>query len=309
MTSAPDIRVLTWNLFHGQDGARLGPSIGSTFLGRDIDDGTHVHRNKKWLPEMAAVISARAPTIVTLQEVPPLGVAIVADATGMQAVRSVMPPLIGTTRFRGRLAQRNPDLWQTHEGTANAILIAPEWEVVPGGSWTVRHNPPRFVTRLARRLSLGRREAVHWLLEPRRLVAARVRHRDSGLTVTVVSMHCHNSLIWDLIAHEVRRVVPKVLDRVPPEEPVLVAGDLNAAGRSHPAITALQDLGLDEATIDELVLDHIFHRNLQVVTPPHTLPTEVRELEIERKGAPRKVVLSDHDLVEAVYRIGTPATT
>jgi hypothetical protein len=121
-------------------------------------------------------------------------------------------------------------------------------------------------------------------------------------------MHCHNSLVWELIAHEVRRVVPKVLERVPPDEPVLVAGDLNAAGRAHPAIVALQDLGLAEQTIDELVLDHIFHRHLEDVVPPRVLDTDVREVPITWKGKPRRVLLSDHDLVEAVYRFEAPTT-
>ena len=307
MSAIDDIRVMTWNLFHGHDGARLGPTLGSALLGRAIDDGTHVHLNKKWLPQMAAVIASRQPTIAALQEVPPLGVAILAEATGMQAVHAVMPPLIGSTRLRGRLAARNPDLWQTHEGTANALLIAPDWEIVPGGSWTVRHNPPGFVARHARGFALPRREVIHWFLEPRRLVAARLRH-PSGQTLTVVSMHCHNSLAWELIAREVRRVVPKVLERVPADEPVLVAGDLNAAGREHPAIRALQDLGLAEATIDELVLDHIFHRHLQVVAPPRALDPDVRELPITWRGKPRHVLLSDHDPVEAVYRVAAPTT-
>lgn len=308
MGANDDIRVMTWNLFHGQDGARLGPTLGSAVLGRDVDDGTHVHINKKWLPEMAALIAAREPTIAALQEVPPIGVAVLAEATGMTAVHSLMPPLIGSTRLRGRLAQRNPDLWQTHEGTANALLIAPEWQIVPGGSWTVRHNPPGVVAREVRRLTLARREALHWFLEPRRLVAARLRH-PSGRTLTVVSMHCHNSLVWELIAREVHHVVPKVLERVPADEPVLVAGDLNAAGHEHPAIVALQDLGLAEATVDELVLDHIFHRHLEVVAPPRALDTGVRDLQIMWKGRRRRVLLSDHDPVEAVYRLGPVPTT
>ena len=307
MSAVGDIRVMTWNLFHGQDGARLGPTLGSALLGRDLDDGTHVHCNKKWLPEMAAVIASRRPTIAALQEVPPLGVAMLADATGMQAVHAVMPPLIGSTRLRGRLAARNPDLWQTHEGTANALLISPDWEIVPGGAWTIRHNPPGFVARHARGVALPRREVIHWFLEPRRLVAARLRH-PSGQTLTVVSMHCHNSLVWELIAREVRHVVPKVLERVPPDEPVLVAGDLNAAAREHPAIIALQDLGLTEQTTEQLGLDHIFHRNLEDVVPPRALDTDLREVPITWKGKPRRVLLSDHDLVEGVYRLGAPTT-
>jgi endonuclease/exonuclease/phosphatase family metal-dependent hydrolase len=308
MAVTDDIRVLTWNLFHGQDGARLGPTVRSVVLRSAIEDGTHVHLNAKWVPQMGAVIAGRKPTIVALQEVPPLGLAALEAATGMTSVRSLMPPLVGSTRVRGQLAQRNPDLWQTHEGTANAVLFDRSWQVVPGGVWTVRHNPPRFVAHNARQLNLGRRETIHWLLEPRRLVAVRLRN-TAGQTLTVVSMHCHNSLVWDLIAREVRRVIPLVLERIPPDEPVIVAGDLNAAGRTHPAITTLQQHGLEEATIDDLVLDHIFHRNLAVVTPPVMLPTALRDIEVAWKGTTRRVLLSDHDLVEAVYRIPADSET
>ena len=297
-----EVRALTWNLFHGQDGARLGPTLASTVFGRGVDDGRHVHLNRKWVPEMARVIAARTPTIAALQEVSPLAVAELARLTGMTAAQATMPPLVGSTRLRGRLAAKNPDLWQTHEGTANVVLAAPPWQIVPGGVWTVRHNPPGFVARHARAFGLGAREAVHWLLEPRRLVAVRVRH-PSGRTLTVVSLHCHNSLIWDVIAREIRRVLPRILERIPPEEPVLVAGDFNAAGATHPALTAMLAEGFAEPTLPDLVLDHIFHRNLEVVTPPRQLDTALRELPITWRGHERRVLLSDHDLVEAVYRL------
>ncbi len=305
MDATADIRVLTWNLFHGQDGARLGPTLGSTLLRRPVDDGTHVHLNAKWLREMGTVIASRRPTVAALQEVPPLGIAELAEATGMQAVHALMPPLVGPTRLRGRLAARNPDLWQTHEGTANVVLIAPGWQVVPGGVWTVRHNPPAVVARHAGALGLGPREALHWLLEPRRLVAVRIRD-DAGRTLTVASLHCHNSLVWELIAHEVRRVVPRILERVPPDEPVLIAGDLNAAGSEHPAIRALHELGLSEPSVAHLVLDHVFHRGLDVVAPPRMLPTALRELPVTTARRARTVLLSDHDPVEATYRFPAP---
>jgi hypothetical protein len=301
MNDPGEIRALTWNLFHGQDGARLGPTVGSTLMGLGVDDGTLLHLNRKWIDEMAAFIASRRPTMAALQEVPPLAVAGLAAATGMRAAHAVMPPLVGPVRLRGRLAARNPDLWRTHEGTANAVLVADPWEIVPGGVWTVRHNPPGFVRRIARVLRLQCRETLHWLLEPRRLVAVRIRH-PSGRTLTVASMHCHNSLHWELIAHEVRRVVPRILERVPPDEPLLVAGDLNAAGVEHPAVRALVEAGLAEDTTADLGLDHIFHRKLRVVEPPRALPRELRELAVTWRARPRRILLSDHDPVEAVYR-------
>lgn len=301
MIDPGEIRALTWNLFHGQDGARLGPTLRSTLLGCGVDDGTFLHLNRRWIDEMADVIASRRPTFAALQEVPPLAVARLAARTQMRVAHALMPPLVGSVRLRGRLSQRRPDLWRTHEGTANAVLIAAPWEIVPGGVWTVRHNPPHFVTRTAHELRLPRRETLHWLLEPRRLVAVRLRH-PSGRTVTVASMHCHNSLVWELVAREVGRVIPRVLERVPPDEPVLVAGDLNAAGVEHPAVRALVAAGLAEDTTADLALDHIFHRGLQVTSPPRRLPREVREIDVTHREHGYRVLLSDHDLVEAAYR-------
>ena len=302
MSDPGEIRALTWNLFHGQDGAGLGPTLRSTLLGCGVDDGAFLHLNRKWIDEMADVIASRRPTVAALQEVPPLAVTRLAARTGMRVAHALMPPLVGSLRLRGQLAERNPDLWRTHEGTANAVLVGAPWDLVPGGVWTVRHNPPRFVIRTAHRLRLPGREALHWLLEPRRLVAVRIRH-PTGATVTVASLHCHNSRVWDLIAHEVRRVIPRVLERVPADEPVLVAGDLNAAGIEHPAIRALVAAGLAEDTTADLVLDHIFHRGLRVASPPRALPREAREVAATHRGRGYKVLLSDHDPVEATYRI------
>ena len=302
MNDPGEIRVLTWNLFHGQDGARLGPTVASTILGCGVDDGSHLHLNRKWIDEMAALVASRRPTVAALQEVPPLAVERLASITGMRSAHSLMPPLIGSVRVRGRLAAANPDLWRTHEGTANAVLIAAPWEIVPGGVLTVRHNPLRFVARNAAALGLDPRESLHWLLEPRRLVAARVRH-PSGRTLTVASLHCHNSLEWEVIAREARRVIPRVLERIPPDEPVLVAGDLNAAGVEHPAIRALVEAGLAEDTTADLVLDHIFHRALRVVAAPRALSPSLREVAVTWRGRSRWVVLSDHDPVEGVYAL------
>ncbi len=298
------IRVLTWNLFHGQDGAGLGPTWASTLLKQPIDDGHRIHLNRKWIDEMADVIASRKPTIAALQEVPPLAVPRLAAATGMAAVHSLMPPLIGSTRLRGRLAARNPDLWRTHEGTANVLLVASPWQLVSGGKWTVRHNPPGFVVRNARRLGLGRRDALHWFLEPRRLVAARIRAAD-GRVLTAASLHCHNASDPEAIAQEVRRALPRVIKRIDPGEPLLVAGDLNAHGRSHPAIAELHRLGLEEDSLDERGIDHIFHRNLEVIDPPETTDPHVREHSVAGPNGPRIVVLSDHDLVEGSYRFRT----
>ncbi len=301
---ALDIHMITWNLFHGQDGARLGPNLASTLRRRAITDGQRLHLNRKWIDEMAAVIRARNATFAALQEVPPQAVDRLAQATGMHALQAVMRPLLGPLRLRGRLADRNPDLWRTHEGTANVVLASPEW--LPLGHWTLRHNPPLFAARHGHRLRIGLRERVHWILEPRRLIAGRFRH-SSGAVVNVVSLHCHNSLVWDVIGAEMERVVPQLLGRVPHDEPLVVAGDFNAAGRRHPAMAAMLDAGFTEDTLDQLVLDHIFQRGLRTVRAPQTLDSGLRELAVPFDDRTRTVLLSDHDLVAATFRLTGPA--
>lgn len=296
------ISVITWNLFHGQDGSRLGPTLGSTLRRRTLDNGFAIHRNRKWVDEMGEVIRAQAPTFAALQEVSPQAVDRLARVTGMTPVRSLMRPLVGPLRLRGWLADRNPDLWRTHEGTANVVLAAQGWTPMAADTWTLRHNPPLFAMRHGHRLRIGWCERIHWITEPRRLVCGRFR-RDDGRTATVVSIHCHNSLVWDVIGAEVARVLPQILGRVAPDEPLIVAGDFNAAGRRHPAIAAMLDAGFAEASVDDLVLDHVFVRNLEVLKPPHTLPTATRSLTVAFGDRTRTVLLSDHEIVRAELRL------
>lgn len=307
MTDARHITVLTWNLFHGQNGTGLGPTRRSTFLRRPIDDGTRLHENRKYIDEMAAVIRSLDPTIVALQEVPPQAVGRLAEETGMRAVRSVMHPVIGPIALRGWLADRNPDLWRTHEGTSNVILCHRDW--MPETVWTIRHNPPHFAIREGHRLRLGCRERVHWVLEPRRLVGTRLRHQRDGRSITAISLHCHNSLVWDVIGTEMARVMPLVERHLTPDEPVIMAGDMNSAGSHHPAIATVLHAGFTESTVDDLVLDHIFQRGLTEVTPPTTLDMSARTVTVPFQGGERTVVLSDHNIVRAVYTIHPSSTS
>lgn len=298
-----DLRVLTWNIFHGQDGARLRPGVAAILGKRPVDDGTFIHRNRKWVDEMADVIAAQSPTFVALQEVSPQAVDRLAARTRMHAVHALMRPLIGPTRLRGWLADRNPDLWRTHEGTCNVILASSDWTLTD--RWTIRHNPPLFAFRHGRRLRIGLRERIHWILEPRRLVGARFTRASDGAAVTVVSLHCHNSLVWDVIGAEMERVMPQIIRRTPVNEPLIVAGDFNAAGAHHPALIAVMSAGLAESTLDRLFIDHIFQRGLGEICAPTTLPTTVRTLSVAVGSEQRSVLLSDHDLVEATFRLAT----
>jgi hypothetical protein len=300
-----ELRVLTWNLFHGRDGGP-GPTLASTALRRPVRRDGHTHLNRRWHREMGEVIRSLGPDVAALQEVSPTAIEEVAQAAGMTPASAIMRPLVGSIGLRGRLAAQNPDLWRTLEGAANVLLVRPPWEIVPGSVRRLRQNPPGVVAAAARRLRLPPREALHWFLEPRTLVAARLRAPGTG-TVTAASVHLHNSLVWEVIAVEARRTARFVVGGAPPGEPVVVAGDLNASGARHPALAAFAAAGLDTGPWPRgpggpIGLDHILHRGLEVVSPPRRLAPAVREVVVRRRRRDERVLLSDHDPVEAVFR-------
>ena len=73
----------------------------------------------------------------------------IAARTGMLAVGTTTGPLVGPRRLRDALAARNPDLWRTHEGNANLLLVGPALSLVPGSARAVRLNPPAAILRAA----------------------------------------------------------------------------------------------------------------------------------------------------------------
>ena len=303
----PTIRVITWNLFHGRDGLPgLGATRRSTWLRRPEDDGVHVHLNRKLTREMAQRIAAWDPDLCALQEVSPTAVREIAAATGMRAVWATTGPLIGPARLRDALAARNPDLWRTHEGNANALLVGRRLELVPDSRRTVRLNPLRAIARDTRELRLTRGELVRYLPEPRRLVLARVALPGGGELVAG-STHCHNSRHPDVVGREIGRAVAAVSEAAG-GDPALLAGDLNAPP-SHPAFAALAAGGWEGAEpAPGIGIDRIVHRGLEVVEAARRLDAHEREVLVTWGGRTRRVRLSDHDPVVAVLReTGSPA--
>jgi len=298
----PDtIRILTWNLFHGRDGLPgLGPTPRSTWLRRPVEDGVHVHLNRKLTAQMAARIRAWAPDVCALQEVSRRGAREVAELTGMAAVWAATGPLIGPARLRDALAERNPDLWRTHESNVNAVLVAPRLALVPGTRASVRLNPPRTILRDARELRLTRGELTRWIPEPRRVVLARVR-LPGGVELVAGSVHCHNARHPDVTGREIGRAAAAVRAAAG-DGPAVMAGDLNAP-LSHPALAALAADGWEGAGPGGGIgIDRIVHRGLETVEAPHRLDAGQREVDVAWGGRTRRLRLSDHDPVVAVLR-------
>jgi endonuclease/exonuclease/phosphatase family metal-dependent hydrolase len=300
------LRILTWNLFHGRDGLPgLGPTWASTLLGRPVEDGTHVHLNRKLTDLMARRIAGWAPDVCALQEVPTAGIRALVAGTGMRAVWTTTGPLIGPARLRDALAARNPDLWRTHEGNANVLLVGRRIEVVDDDLRSRRLNPWRAVARAARDLRLPAAELARYLPEPRRIVLARLR-APGGSTLVVGCVHCHNARHPEVVGREIA-LAAEIVREAAGDGPAVLAGDLNARP-GHAAIVALGGEGWHGATLDAGGgIDRILSRGLRVVEGPRTLPSSEREVTVSWDGLTRRLRLSDHDPVVAALAV-PPAT-
>jgi len=301
------LRILTWNLYHGRDGLPgLGATRASTLLRRPVDDGVHVHLNRKLTGLMADRVRSWAPDLCALQEVPTAAVREIVARTGMLALGATTGPLIGPRRLRDALAARNPDLWRTHEGNANLLLVGPALALVPGSARAVRLNPPRDALRAAAELGLEAGELLRYLPEPRKAVIGRVRTASGG-ELAAASLHCHNARHPELIARELA-LATEALEGTARGAPMVLAGDLNAPP-SHPALAAAAAMRWGGAPAPPGVgIDRILTRGLEVVEPERVLPPAVREVDVTFAGRTRRVRLSDHDPVVAVVRVsGSPA--
>lgn len=295
------IRIVTWNIFHGRDGLPgLGATRRSTWLRRPEDDGVHMHLNRKLTDLMAERLASWGPDVCALQEVPTAAVGQIARIAGMRAAWTTTGPLLGPARLRDALAARNPDLWRTHEGNANLLLIGPRMELVEGSPESVRLNPVGAILRSARRLGLERGELLRYIPEPRRLVLARVV-APGGTEIAVGCTHCHNARHPEVVGLEIARAAAAVAGAAPGGAAVL-AGDLNARP-SHPALAALAAEGWGGAQAGGgMVIDRILHRGMEVVEPARRLDVAEREVGVTWRGRTRRVRLSDHDPVVVTLR-------
>ena len=296
------IRIVTWNLFHGRDGLPgLGATRRSTWRRIPEDDGVHMHVNHKLTDLMARRLAAWEPDVCALQEVTTSAVRRIARLTGMRPEWTATGPLIGPARLRDALAARNPDLWRTHEGNANVILLGRRLTMVDGSRRSVRLNPVRDILRAARSPGLERGELVRYLPEPRRLLVVRAR-TAGGAEIAIGCTHTHNARHTDVVGGEIARAAAALLDAAG-GRPAVLAGDLNAPP-SHPAFSALAAGGGHGARRGGGIgIDRILHRGLDEVEPARRLPPQEREVGVTWRGRTRRVRLSDHDPVVAVLRV------
>jgi endonuclease/exonuclease/phosphatase family metal-dependent hydrolase len=296
------LRFVTWNLFHGRDGLPgLGATRRSTWLGRPEDDGAHMHVNRKLSAQMARRIAAWEPDVCALQEVPTAAIGTLEHVTGMRALWTTTGPLIGPRRLRDALAAANPDLWRTHEGNANVILVGPRLGVAHEGVRSVRLNPLRSILAARRPLGLSRGELLRYIPEPRRLILARLV-TPTRAVITVGCTHCHNARHPDLVGAEIARAAAETRALAAGGAAVL-AGDLNAPP-AHPAFARLADEGWEDALPGEgMGIDRIVHRGMDTVVAARRLDPSAREIGVTWRGLERRIRLSDHDPVVVTLRV------
>ena len=233
--------VRSWNLYHGR---------------------THPQSEALHVGEMIRLVTADAPDVVALQEVPLWAVKRLDDWSGMTASWAMtMPALLGP--LARRLTARDPVRFRSSlTGQANVLLVNPHFEAG-------RHRRAVLNSGLSR---------ADWLLRGgQRRVCHSLEVEVDGESLLLGNLHASNAPDPARIEAEIERAAAFLAGA----ERCVLCGDFNVPG--HP-VSGFSDPidGIDQI----LVRGAVFERG------PEAWPEDRRSL----AGA----VLSDHAPVEAV---------
>jgi len=273
-----EVRVLSWNLFHGRDHPPE-PELftwRSRLLRKTERGRSHAQVNTDLATGFAATLAAAEWDVAMLQECPPRWAERLATACG--ADPHLVPTsrnLPGLGRLQALLADWNPDLIASWEGGSNLTLVRRGGAISDRRSYQLASRPERRMmafTRLGDELCVAN---LHASAERQR--AERELLEAGG------------------VARGWARGTPLIL-----------AGDFNLRpAASRPVFDRLAaDCGLLAPT-GERVIDHLLAAGLAVVEPPAQWPAESREIAdptVAGQGAAALAVrLSDHAPVEALF--------
>jgi endonuclease/exonuclease/phosphatase family metal-dependent hydrolase len=233
--------VRSWNLYHGR---------------------THPQSDTLHLERMVRLVTADAPDVVALQEVPLWALRRLDDWSGMQASWALtMPARLGP--LARRVTDRDPVRFRSSfTGQANALLVNPHFELG-------RHR------RLVLNQSLSR---LDWLSgKGQRRVCHSLEVEPGGGWIVLANLHASNHRDPGVATAEIERAVSFLAGA----ERCVLCGDFNL--RRH-------EVDGFSAPIDGV--DQVLARGLAVEQGPEAWPEERR-----RFG---DGVLSDHAPVEAV---------
>jgi endonuclease/exonuclease/phosphatase family metal-dependent hydrolase len=232
--------VRSWNLYHGR---------------------THPPTSKLHLEQMVRLVTADAPDLVALQEVPLWAVRRLENWSGMQASWAMtMPALLGP--LARHVTDADPQRFRSSlTGQANALLVNPHFE--PARHRRIVLNPE--LSRADRLLG------VH----------SRVCHAlelDSGRgRFLAANLHASNDPDPLLVGAEIDRAASFLAG----PDPCVLCGDFNVRRHSVPGFSEPID-GVDQVLV----------RGFELERGPESWPEERRRT--------NGIVLSDHAPVEAV---------
>jgi endonuclease/exonuclease/phosphatase family metal-dependent hydrolase len=245
-----NVRLLTWNLFHGRDHPP-DPSlytVRSRFLPLSERGERYAQVNRPLLDEFRQVLGRLDWEVALLQEAPPrwhgkLG----ADGAMTLTSRNSFAPL------RALAARVSPDLIASNEGGSNQTLVRPGWRIEEQRVHTLTERPER-----------------------RRMLWARVREAG-GAELAVANLHASVRSV-PASGDEVVAAAAQAVAWAG-ELPLVFGGDLNHSPAREPRVFSELDRRFDlaPATPGDAI-DHLLLRGLEVVEPPHKLPDSVREL-------------------------------
>ena len=266
-----DIRVLSWNLYHGRDGPP-DPALytrRAEWTRETQRNETHVQVNRDLWREFTDMLAGADWDVALLQECPPRWFPGLKRECGAEGFRSLTSRnwLLPLTQA---LARGWPDLIGSAEGGSNQILARGRaGGIERGRSYTMR------------------------LVRPERRTMAFTR-LGCGLCVTSL----HASTRDHLAETELLRAADRAVAWAE-GAPLVLGGDFTLRPHKSDVFAELEQRhGLRGATASDAI-DHLLVLGAEVVEPPRAWPPAQRELEQDGLA----LTLSDHAPVEALLRI------
>jgi endonuclease/exonuclease/phosphatase family metal-dependent hydrolase len=271
MIAAVQLRVISWNLFHGRDAPpnRALYTWRSRLLRITERDATHVQVNRDLFDEFAAMIATARWDLALLQEAPPRWTSRLAEKSDAEA-QVVLTSRNWLARPSHAIARISPDLIASHEGGSNLTLVRRSaGSIVEGREIELRRRPERRMMGFAR--------------------------LESGLCVA--NLHVTNDR--PPLAEEEIRTAAETATAWASDAPLLFGGDFNVRPTETDLYDALERrFGLAGPT-SPTAIDHVLARGLQLVEKPRAWPDADREV----AGDGLRIRLSDHSPVEGVWEM------